>query len=184
MKTLDFASLTRRGAIGFGNVFLSIALLVTGGLAVPARAANPLAGSGTPAESTGPAAPSEVPATALIQPEALAKILKSGQAPKPVVIQVGFHVLYVQAHIPGSEFIGPASSAEALRKLGQHVAALPHTQLIVLYCGCCPWVRCPNVLPAYAALQQAGFTNVKVLYIAHNFGTDWVDHGYPVAKGD
>jgi hypothetical protein len=29
-----------------------------------------------------------------------------------------------------------------------------------------------------------GFTNVKVLYIADNFGKDWVDKGYPVAKGN
>jgi hypothetical protein len=29
-----------------------------------------------------------------------------------------------------------------------------------------------------------GFTNVKVLYIVSNFGADWVDKGYPVAKGD
>jgi hypothetical protein len=28
-----------------------------------------------------------------------------------------------------------------------------------------------------------GFTNVKVLYIANNFGADWVEKGYPVAKG-
>jgi hypothetical protein len=29
-----------------------------------------------------------------------------------------------------------------------------------------------------------GFTNVKVLYIADNFGADWVNKGYPVAKGE
>jgi hypothetical protein len=29
-----------------------------------------------------------------------------------------------------------------------------------------------------------GFTNVKVLYISNNFGTNWVDKGYPVAKGE
>jgi len=29
-----------------------------------------------------------------------------------------------------------------------------------------------------------GFTNVKVLYIADNFGADWVDKGYPTAKGE
>ena len=29
-----------------------------------------------------------------------------------------------------------------------------------------------------------GFTNVKVLYLANNFGADWVDKGYPVAKGE
>jgi hypothetical protein len=27
-----------------------------------------------------------------------------------------------------------------------------------------------------------GFTNVKALYIANNFGTDWVDKGYPSLK--
>jgi thiosulfate/3-mercaptopyruvate sulfurtransferase len=29
-----------------------------------------------------------------------------------------------------------------------------------------------------------GFTNVKILYIADNFGADWVEKGYPVGKGD
>ncbi len=38
--------------------------------------------------------------------------------------------------------------------------------------------------PAEDALQTLGFTNLKVLYIANNFGADWVDKGYPVAKGD
>ena len=38
--------------------------------------------------------------------------------------------------------------------------------------------------PAYDALQQLGFTNVKVLFLANNFGADWVDKGYSVAKGD
>ncbi len=38
--------------------------------------------------------------------------------------------------------------------------------------------------PADDALHAMGFTNVKVLYIADNFGTNWVDKGYPVAKGE
>jgi hypothetical protein len=29
-----------------------------------------------------------------------------------------------------------------------------------------------------------GFTNVKVLYISDNFGTNWGDKGYPIAKGE
>ena len=29
-----------------------------------------------------------------------------------------------------------------------------------------------------------GFKNVKVLYIAHNFGQDWVEKDYPVTKGE
>jgi hypothetical protein len=28
-----------------------------------------------------------------------------------------------------------------------------------------------------------GFTNVKVLYLASNFGADWTDKGYPVERG-
>ena len=41
-----------------------------------------------------------------------------------------------------------------------------------------------NVKPADDTLHAMGFTNVKVLYIADNFGADWVEKGYPVAKGD
>ena len=120
----------------------------------------------------------------LIQPEELAKIVRSSKADKPLILQVGFHVLYQQAHIPQAEYIGPASGAEGLQQLRKRVAALPHSQLIVLYCGCCPWSKCPNVNPAYGELHAMGFTNVKVLYVADNFGKDWVDKGYPVAKGN
>jgi hypothetical protein len=55
---------------------------------------------------------------------------------------------------------------------------------IVLYCGCCPWSHCPNLNPAYDTLRQMGFSKVKVLYLANNFGADWVDKGYPVANGE
>jgi hypothetical protein len=50
----------------------------------------------------------------------------------------------------------------------------------VLYCGCCPWDRCPNVKPAVDALKQMGFTKVKVLYLETNFATDWTGKDYPV----
>src|SRR5579883_1554581 len=42
----------------------------------------------------------------------------------------------------------------------------------------------PKRAAADDALHAMGFTNVKVLYIANNFGTDWVDKGYAVARGD
>jgi len=29
-----------------------------------------------------------------------------------------------------------------------------------------------------------GFTNVRALYIANNFGSDWVDKGFSVEKGE
>lgn len=100
------------------------------------------------------------------------------------MIQVGSHVLFTQAHIPGSEYVGPASTDHGLQQLRKRVASLPRTKIIILYCGCCPWSHCPNVKPADDALRTLGFTNVKVLYIAENFGANWVDQGYPVAKGE
>jgi thiosulfate/3-mercaptopyruvate sulfurtransferase len=125
-----------------------------------------------------------IPASRLIQPDELVKILQSSKGEKPLMIQVGSHVLYSQAHIPGSEYIGPASSEAGLQQLRGRVESLPRSKFIVLYCGCCPWNHCPNVQPADDALHAMGFSNVKVLYIANNFGADWVDKGYPVAKGD
>ena len=100
------------------------------------------------------------------------------------MIQVGSHVLYTQAHIPGSEYIGPGSTEAGLQQLRQRVASLPKTKSIFLYCGCCPWGHCPNVKPAYDALNAMGFSNLKVVYIPNNFGADWVDKGYPTAKGE
>ena len=125
-----------------------------------------------------------IPASRLIDASDLVKLLQSGKGEKPLMLQVGSHVLYTQAHIPGSEYIGPASSESGLQSLRKRVESLPRSRFIVLYCGCCPWSHCPNVKPADDALHAMGFTNVKVLYIAGNFGADWVDKGYPVAKGD
>jgi len=127
---------------------------------------------------------SSIPSSRLINPADLVKALQSSGGDEPLMVQVGSHVLYSQAHIPGSEYIGPAGSASGLEQLRKRVASLPKNKYIVLYCGCCPWEHCPNVKPADDALHALGFTNVKVLYIANNFGTDWVDKGYPIAKGD
>jgi thiosulfate/3-mercaptopyruvate sulfurtransferase len=125
----------------------------------------------------------QIPASRLVNPAELVALLQSSKV-KPLLIQVGSHVLYSQAHIPGSEYVGPASSENGLQQLRKRVDLLPRNKLIVIYCGCCPWDHCPNIKPADDTLQAMGFTNVKVLYIANNFGTDWVDKGYPAAKGD
>jgi len=125
-----------------------------------------------------------IPASRLINPDELVKIIQSSTAEKPLMIQVGSHVLYTQAHIPGSEYIGPASSDSGLRQLRNRLDPLPRAKFIVLYCGCCPWNHCPNVKPADDALRAMGFSHVKILYIAGNFGSDWVDKGYPTAKGE
>jgi len=121
-----------------------------------------------------------------LTPAELVRVLQSqaSKAPPPLLFQVGSHMLYVQAHIPGSEYLGAGSTAEGIQNLRRRVSSLPKNAPIVLYCGCCPWSHCPNVNPAYDTLLQMGFTSVKVLFLANNFGTDWVDKGYPVAKGE
>ena len=120
----------------------------------------------------------------LIQPEELARILQAPKGDKPLIFHVGYRVLYQQAHVPRAEYIGPASEPNGIQVLRQRVHPLPRTQYIVLYCGCCPWNKCPNVEPAYKELRALGFRNVKLLYIADNFGNDWVDKGYLVEKGE
>lgn len=127
-------------------------------------------------------ADSDIPQEALIQPQALVPLLQDS-AKKPLILQIGSHVLFAQAHIPESEYVGPSSQPAGLKQLHDRVSKLKRDQFIVIYCGCCPWQKCPNVRPAYKELKAMGFSNVKVLYIADNFGTDWVGKGYPVAKG-
>jgi thiosulfate/3-mercaptopyruvate sulfurtransferase len=126
---------------------------------------------------------SSIPEARLIQPEELARRLKSSEKEKPLILQVGSRVMFAQAHIPGSEYAGPGSQEAGIQSIEDKVASLPKNRPIVLYCGCCPWDRCPNVGPAYKRLHELGFTHVQVLYIAHNFGDDWVNKGYPAVKG-
>lgn len=118
-----------------------------------------------------------------ITPAELAAMLKKPAADRPLVIHVGFKVMYEQAHIPGSEYIGPGSDGTGIAELRKRVGPLKRDAVIVLYCGCCPWDRCPNVRPAAALLASMGFTNFKVVHIADNFGADWVSKGFPTQKG-
>jgi thiosulfate/3-mercaptopyruvate sulfurtransferase len=144
-----------------------------------------VAGPGVPAQEPAGASSSatSIPESRLIQPAALVQLLKGGEEEKPLILQVGSRVMFAQAHIPGSEYAGPGSQASGIQSLEDTVASLPKDKQIILYCGCCPWNRCPNVGPAYKRLRDLGFTNVKVLYIANNFGDDWVNKGYPAVKG-
>lgn len=118
----------------------------------------------------------------VLNTDQLAKMLAEKSA-KPEVFQVGFAVLYKSKHIPGSFYAGPGSKDEGLQNLREAVANVAKDQLIVLYCGCCPWDHCPNMKPAYRLLQSLGYKNIKVVEIPNNFAKDWVEKGYPV-EGD
>jgi thiosulfate/3-mercaptopyruvate sulfurtransferase len=122
-----------------------------------------------------------IPSSVLLQPDELRQMMQAKE--KPLVLQVGSHVLYAEAHFPGSEYIGAAGSASGIAALRDRLSKLSKDQLILIYCGCCPWGRCPNIRPAYEQLHAMGFTRVRALYVEDNFGKDWVDKGYPTDKG-
>ena len=132
----------------------------------------------SPASALPPGSPE------LIRPEELAKVLRSSGTTKPMILNVAPREIYVQAHIPGAVYIGPTSNAQGLANLRKRAASLPRNSCLVIYCGGCPWEHCPNVRPAFKELKQMGFTRLKVLYMANSFGSDWVEKGYPTARGE
>ena len=145
----------------------------------------------THAQRTSPAvqaaltssADAAIPTAQLLQPAELMQILHASNGEKPLILQVGSHVFYAEAHIPGSEYVGAGGQDSGLQALRERVRGLERSRFLVIYCGCCPWNKCPNIRPAYQQLSSLGFTRVKALYFADNFGTNWVAKGYPVAKG-
>jgi thiosulfate/3-mercaptopyruvate sulfurtransferase len=70
-----------------------------------------------------------------------------------------------------------------VEKLKVRAQSLSRSTSIVIYCGCCPWVHCPNIHPAYDELKKMGFTKLRVLYLQTGFGANWAEKGYPVEKG-
>lgn len=102
---------------------------------------TPLAAGAAPGDAL------TVPAAVQMQPAELAAMLKAGNA--PTILQVGFNVQYQQAHIPNAKYAGPGNSENGLLNLKGSVDALPRDRMLVVYCGCCPWEKCPNVAAAY-----------------------------------
>jgi thiosulfate/3-mercaptopyruvate sulfurtransferase len=119
-----------------------------------------------------------------VQPADFAKELQQEKDPYPTVIYVGVKTLYEGAHIPGAVFYGPGSSEQGLADLKKFASTLPKNSDVVLYCGCCPLEKCPNLRPAFTALKDIGFARLRVLILPTNFNTDWVEKGFPVHKGE
>jgi thiosulfate/3-mercaptopyruvate sulfurtransferase len=117
-----------------------------------------------------------------VQPKDLAARL--AKAPRVAIFQVGFGYLYRANHIPGSVYAGPGSRPAGRELLKSAVAKLPHDREIVIYCGCCPWDKCPNIKPVFDLLKSMGFTRVTAVHMPTSFKADWVDQGYPVEQGD
>jgi hypothetical protein len=121
------------------------------------------------------------PKSDLLEPAALAKEIPS--ATPPQILCVAFPVLYRSRHILHAVDAGPGSKPEGLEALKKAAAALPKNADIVIYCGCCPMVKCPNIRPAYRTLQEMGFTHIRVLNIPTNMHADWYSKDYPSEPG-
>jgi thiosulfate/3-mercaptopyruvate sulfurtransferase len=122
-------------------------------------------------------------ASQTVQPADLVKELADAKsAEKLTIVCVAPRAMYIGGHINGALYHGPAGSADGVADLKKWAEGQAHSANIVIYCGCCPLERCPNVRPAFSALRDMGFTHVRVLLIPTNFYTDWVKPGYPYEK--
>ena len=112
-------------------------------------------------------------------------LLKELSDPKtaPTVLFVGFQRLYTAGHIKGAQYHGTGGSEEGLLQIKSWAQSQPRSSNLVIYCGCCPMERCPNIRPAFAALRDLGFTKLRVLVLPTSFELDWADKGFPYDKG-
>jgi hypothetical protein len=118
----------------------------------------------------------------VLEPSVLADLMKDSKQP-PTVLCVAFPVLYKLKHISHASFAGPGSKPEGIDMLKKAVANLPKDADLVIYCGCCPMVKCPNIRPSYKVLKEMGFTHVRILNIPTNMNADWYSKNYPTEEG-
>ncbi len=114
-------------------------------------------------------------ASELMPPKLLADHIEQGKKPMPLVLNIG-----PQAVIKGSVDVGPGSEKPNIKKLENLLSKVDKNREVVIYCGCCPFDRCPNIRPAFSKVKQMGFKNAKLLNIPKNIKTDWIDKNYPV----
>lgn len=111
----------------------------------------------------------------LIQPAELAALISNPKSKPFYIFNIG-----VVEDIKGAKNLGEASKKENLEKLKAALKAIPKSSLLVIYCGCCPFEKCPNIRPAFNLMKNSGFSNGKLLNIPLNLKQDWISKGYPL----
>lgn len=112
----------------------------------------------------------------LMQPAELAAKIEANEK-LPVILSVGPSAL-----IPHSIDIGMVADSPNLKKLDHILDSLPKDTGVVIYCGCCPFDRCPNIRPAISALKERKFTNFHLLNLNTSIKADWIDKDYPLTE--
>ena len=114
-------------------------------------------------------------ASQLMPTSELAALINDPAAKKPLIINIG-----PQAVIKGSVDVGPGKEKENIKKLEKMLSKEDKNREVVLYCGCCPFDKCPNIRPAFSLIKEKGFAKAKLLDVPKNIKTNWIDQGYPV----
>ncbi|WP_128544242.1 rhodanese-like domain-containing protein [Larkinella soli] len=113
----------------------------------------------------------------LLAPADLAHRITHPDQPQPLLICVG-----PAGPIKGSLEVGPGKEPENIDTLKSLLAKESRDRQIVIYCGCCPFIKCPNVRPAFRLLNELGFKNHRLLDLPNNLKADWIDKGYPLGE--
>jgi hypothetical protein len=113
-------------------------------------------------------------ANELLQPGILAQMINTNK--KITIYNIG-----VVQDIKGAINVGAASKKESLQKFSQALKIASKDEMIVVYCGCCPFDKCPNIRPAFQLLKAQKFSRPYLLNLSTNLKTDWIGKGYPLA---
>lgn len=71
--------------------------------------------------------------------------------------------------------IGADTDVANLISLKEAINKLPKDAEVVIYCGCCPFNRCPNLRPAIELFKEMNFKNFHLLNLAMSIKADWID---------
>lgn len=113
----------------------------------------------------------------LLEPSILASRIAQNQTDSLLILSIG-----PGAVIKGSIDMGPSQNEANLEKLKNYLKNIPKDQEVVIYCGCCPFDKCPNIRPAFQLLKNVGLEHPKLLHLSQNIKVDWLEHGYPTQE--
>ena len=111
----------------------------------------------------------------LMKTNELASRISLSQTENLLIVSIG-----PDAVIKGSVDMGPAQNKSNLDNLRNYLEGVSRDKEVVIYCGCCPFSRCPNIRPAFSLLIEMGFKDPKLVDIPQNIRVDWLSKKYPV----
>ena len=94
--------------------------------------------------------------------------------------KVKIYNIGVVQNIKGAINLGAASESANLERLKNIAQKGDRSAFIVIYCGCCPMGKCPNIRPAFKVLKEQKYTNAYLLDLPVNIKVDWIDKGFPI----